>query len=100
MVSSGALDLFCLVLMSVLFLFAQIRNALPVKLLGSLKWRDVMTVLIGDPLMYAEDVSLRVVSATLNSDFYLGVPSCSDASFVFRFSAGHFSSYRVLSFVN
>ena len=91
MVSSGALDLFCLVLMSVLFLFAQIRNALPVKLLGSLKWRDVMTVLIGDPLMYAEDVSLRVVSATLNnSDFYLGVPSCSDASFVFRFSAGFF----------
>ena len=67
MVSSGALDLFCLFLMSVLFLFAQIRNALPVKLLGSLKWRDVMTMLIGDPLMYAEDVSLRVVSATLNN---------------------------------
>ena len=93
--------MFCLVLLSILFLFAQIRNALPVKLLGSLKWQDVMTVLIGDPLMYAEDVSLRLVSATLNNiDFYLGVPSCSDASFVFRFSADYFSSCRVLSFVN
>ena len=63
----GVLGLFCLFLMRVLFLFAQFRNALPVRLLGSLKWRDVMTVLIGDPLIYAEDVSLTVVSATLNN---------------------------------